>query len=273
MGEEQYHADPAPMPSLSRGTICDLIYRSPAHAWIDHPRLNPTWQPDVDKKFDVGQASHDALLCGMERVQPLDFPDWRTKAARDAREGVRSIGKLPVLVRQYEKIERMVVAARKFWKDCPDLDGFAFEHGTTEVSAFWLEDSTWCRVRWDWISNDKRLIVDYKTTENAGADWPRRSIVAHGLDIQDHWYRRGARAVIGGDPSFVFLVQEVDPPYAVQAFALEPAFQEIGKAKCDVGLRIWRECLERNEWPAYQNRIAYVEPNAWQMAEAEAMES
>lgn len=279
--EDAYHADPAPAPSLSRGTIFDLIYRSPAHARLGHPRLNPQWAPDEDTKFDRFRAAHDALLCGMERVQPLAFADWRKKEAKDARTALREAGKLPVLTHQYEQIKEMVAAARAFWRACPDLADFPFEAGTTEVTVIWFEfdeknrmdplAQTWCRARLDWISNDKRVIVDYKGTDFIGGDWPRRAIVPQGLDLQEHWYKRASRRILSADPSFLFLVQETEPPYACRLFGLEPAFQEIGMQKCEAGLRIWRDCMRSDEWPSYPNRISWVEPTAYQMADAEAL--
>ena len=44
--EAEYHADPAPEPSLSRSLAHTLLTRSPRHAWQAHPRLNPAWLPD-----------------------------------------------------------------------------------------------------------------------------------------------------------------------------------------------------------------------------------
>lgn len=60
--EAEYHADPAPAPSLSSGIARALLARSPRHAWIMSPRLNPEWAPVEKKAFDLGRAGHRAVL-------------------------------------------------------------------------------------------------------------------------------------------------------------------------------------------------------------------
>ena len=273
MPAAEYHADPAPEASLSRGAICDLLYYSPRHCWTHHPRLNPHWVYENDKAFDLGNAAHDALLCGMGRVVPLEFKDFRTKAARAARLETIEMGKLPVLAEQYEQISVMVETAKAFWTDSIHLAGINFGAGMTEISAFWIEgeERTWCRARFDWIANDRSLIVDYKSTLGAAHPqwWAHRHLVQEGLDVQAAWYLRAAartcpESVMAGT-DFLFLVQECNPPYACSLVALDRGYLEMAEEKVEHGLRLWRQCSARNLWPGYTSRVHWVAPDSFQM--------
>ena len=68
MTHADYHADVgSPVPSLSSSIANVLISRSPLHAWMAHPRLNPDWRPEPwNKRLDFGTFAHKLLLEGNE---------------------------------------------------------------------------------------------------------------------------------------------------------------------------------------------------------------
>src|SRR4051812_43711235 len=77
---EDYHRDICPEPSLSNSLAGILLSRSPKHAWLAHPRLNPNYKPEESKVFDKGSAAHALLLEGidlMEVIDPADYPGER----------------------------------------------------------------------------------------------------------------------------------------------------------------------------------------------------
>src|SRR4051812_46738879 len=86
-----YHADPCPAPSLTQSVAKILLAKSPLHAWHAHPRLNPDYQHNDDTKFDVGNIAHKMLLGRGKQIEVLEFDDWRTKAAKEAREKAASV--------------------------------------------------------------------------------------------------------------------------------------------------------------------------------------
>ena len=57
-----YHADPSPRPSLSSTLARVILDQSPLHAWTRHPRLNPFYESEDRKTFDIGRAAHRAVL-------------------------------------------------------------------------------------------------------------------------------------------------------------------------------------------------------------------
>lgn len=263
---EEYHADPCEIPSLSRSTIIDLLSRSAAHAWFNHPRLNPNFQKDEgEKKFDIGQAAHSLLLEGLDNVAVIEAEDWRTKMAKEKRDEAREQGKFPLLLYQYEEVKIMVESAHRQIFACTELGIADLQlDGDSELSYIWQEEETWLRVRPDWVSQDHKLIFDYKTTGiSVNPSELARHIVNMAYDVQDSLYSRGVKAVHGVDPKFIFIFQEIEKPYFCSFIGLPPEFMEMGKQKVEYGIFLWQECMSRNEWPPYPNRVCWIDLPAW----------
>ena len=265
---DDYHAD-KDGPSLSSSIAAILISRSSLHAWFAHPRLNPNYSSDESAEFDYGTAAHSLLLDGDESgLVIVDADDWRTKAAKEARDVARSSGKTPLLSRQIAKVRAMVKAAKDAVASS-ELAG-VFDGSINEHSIYWNEGDIRCKARPDLINDAMRLIVDYKTCANAEPDAFMRAGLSYGYDIQDAFYRRGMKA-LGKNYNFVFLAQEKEPPYACSLVALDPAMQDMADRKVDFALANWQACLKANRWPGYPNRIAYITPPAWYAAQAEEL--
>ncbi len=273
ISSEEYHTDPCSTPSLSRSTIIDLLDRSPAHAWFNHSRLNPDFKKNEDeKKFDLGQACHSLLLEGIDNAEVIEVEDWRTKAAKEARDQAREKGKIPLLLHQYDQVKEMVGLAMGQIRICEELGIIDLQgDGTSEMSYVWQEEdknatgiSPWLRVRPDWVSNDHKIILDYKTTGQSGNPSEiARYIINMRLDIQNALYVRGVKAIQGEEPKFIFLFQETDAPYLCSIVGLPPDFLEIAKQKVEYGIFLWQTCLAQNEWPGYPNRVAWIELPQW----------
>jgi hypothetical protein len=93
---ENYHADPAPVASLSSSIANILIDQSPLHAYLAHPRLNLRYQREEDSRFDLGSAAHMMLLERREdKIVRVQAKDWRTNAAKDARAAAQATGSTP----------------------------------------------------------------------------------------------------------------------------------------------------------------------------------
>ena len=268
MSHELYHADPCPVASLSRGTIMDLLNECPKRAWFNHPRLNPAYRPDDDEKFDIGKVAHSLFLEGIDKVEVLNYDDWRKKEAQILRDDARKNDRIPLLKKQYDSVIELVEAAHKaLFESELQLD---LGMGDSELTYIWREDEAWCRVRPDWISKDRKIILDYKTTgSSADPDAFVKSIISYGYDVQESFYRRGVKSVEGKAPKFFFMVQETSEPYLCSFIALPPMFQSLGEQKVNWGLDIWRRCMETNRWPAYPNKVCFVDVPAWALTQWE----
>lgn len=268
MSFAEYLADPAPVPSLSRSAIVDIL-DSPLRCWWNHPKLNPHCPPEKEKtQFDIGSAAHDLLLKGGDAVAVIEgFNDYRKDAAKEARDDARKAGKTPLLRNQYEEVLGMVTAAKKAIAECPDLPMCDLSDGAAEVTYCWREGETWIKIRVDWIRAHKNLILDYKTTGvSAHPEAFGRIAISSGLDIQESLYRRGVKAVEGVDADFIFMAQEVEPPYLCSFFRLDAMTLDMGDQKVERGLELWRKCLSTGEWPGYPPTIQTLEAPPWAMA-------
>jgi PDDEXK-like domain of unknown function (DUF3799) len=269
---EQYHGDPAPQPSLSASIATILLDQSPLHAWLAHPKLNPRFQRETDSRFDLGSAAHMMLLEKREdAIVIVPHDDWRTNAAKKLREDAQAEGKYAILQRHYDDVVLMVAKATDFLATS-ELAGM-FETATAEQTVIWQEGEYWFRCRPDLLSADKRVILDYKSTGSASHEAFGKQIGRLGYDLQAEVYTRGLTIVTGVEPAFVFLAQEITPPYACSLTALSNAYRAVGNAKVKRAMTIWKDCLRRNDWPSYTSQIAYVEPKIWDLTELEMQES
>jgi hypothetical protein len=267
---EMYHADPAPVASLSSSIANILIDQSPHHAWLAHPRLNLQYKREEDSRFDLGSAAHMMLLERREdRIVRVQAKDWRTNAAKDTRAAAQANGQFAVLEHQYEDMVAMCAVAQDYLLTTELGDMLAT--GDPERTVLWNEDNIWYRCKPDLMSADRRILLDYKSTSSASPEFFSKQIGRMGYDLQSEFYTRGVNAVTGReDTTFVMLAQEITPPYACSLMSLSNTFREVGKLKVARAINLWRQCLTKNEWPGYTNKILYAEPKPWDAAEMEA---
>lgn len=261
-----YHADPCPEPSLSNSIAKLICLSSPLHAKHRHPRLNPQCEPDDAEHLDIGTAAHAVLLEGEAAVTIVDAGDWRTNAAKEARDVARAAGRIPLLRRKWADVQAMVTSAREQLdrvRDGRDM----FRDGKPEQTLIWQEENgIWCRARLDWLRPD--AIDDFKTTgASANPDnWTRRTMFEMGFDMQCAFYLRGLKAVTGFDATFRFAVQETDPPYALSVITLGPDALCLAEKKILYAIEKWRDGLDGGDWPGYARRTCYATLPPWHEA-------
>jgi hypothetical protein len=207
-----YHADPCSKPSLSASIAKVLCDESPAHAWQRHPRLNPAYQREETSTFDVGSAAHAMLLEDNDPCVGVAAKDWRTKDAREQRDAIRQMGRIPLLMDQYERVIELAAHARTALREL-DMWPTPLTGGKPEQTIIWREgtgrDAVVCRGLIDWLRDDLVVFDDLKTTTR-GANplrWAERRIWELGLDVQGAFYQRGLKAITGEtvEPRFVVI--------------------------------------------------------------------
>ena len=160
----------------------------------------------------------------------------------------------------------MVLKARDVLKTA-DFTKNVWEEGRCEQSLIWKDGDIWCRSRLDWLVESANFILDYKTTTNADPFYLCRRIVPQmGYDVQEAFYRRGYTAIFGKRPTFIFLFQEVEPPFACSLVSLAPSMQELADNKVVRAMKMWGECVASGHWPSYTTKVHYAEVEAWQVA-------
>ena len=259
---ESYVADPCVDPSLSKGIMHKLLTKTPAHARQAHPRLNPDREDDNSGRADIGSAVHSMILGGAE-VQYEVFPDFKTKAAREWRDGVYNDGGIPILEKNRAAVENGAGPARAKLATLPGWDGKV----ETEGTMIWQDGGAWKRGRFDMWAPGPNKMIDVKTTTAANpGDWIRKTMVQGGYDLQAEHYLQGLRANGKGNEhtEFLFLLVEIAPPYCCAFVGLDPAYSDAAKRKCAMATRTWTRCMKSGQWPGYTDMIHYAEWKPWQ---------
>jgi hypothetical protein len=260
-----YHSDCCPEPSLSSSIAKKLCLESAAHAQHAHVRLNPAAVEEEAEHFDIGTAAHALLLEGTQNIAVIDAKDWRTKAAKEARDLARGAGQTPLLAARWADVQAMVAAARAQLDRHKDGGAAMFTNGKPEQTLVWIEhdddDPTadvWCRARLDWLRPG--AIDDYKTAgATANPETWTRSMFSFGFDLQAAWYLRGLRHLTGLDDAlFRFAVQETYPPYALSVVALGPDALMLAEKKCLYALEVWRASRKSRDWVGYPRRTCFA---------------
>lgn len=271
-----YHADQlGDTPTLSCSIAKVLVSASPKHAWANHPRLNPLFEPDADDKFDLGTAAHSLFLEGDGNVEVFTYNDWRSKAAQEGRAEARAHGKTPMLGKDWDRVVAMVDALRSQLATLK-IDPPLFTAGQPEVTVVWNEQGVLCRSRLDYLHDTFLAADDLKSTHSANPDtWTRRTMWDIGADLQVAFNCRGVKAVTGIEPEFRFVVIETKPPFELIVVSLEPEARAFAETKVDKALDLWKRCLDTNTWPGYPKDICYASLPPWletQYLEREARE-
>lgn len=254
LDERIYHAHPALSASGAKRLLppgCPALFR--------HDRDNGG-RPNK-REFDVGHAAHAAVLgVGLELVV-VDADDWRTKAAKEARDAAYAEGKCPVLAKEKAAVDAMASEIRRH-----PIASKLLDHGRPEVSVFWRDEERNIdrRARFDWLPHgDGGLLVvpDYKTTASAEPRAFARSIFSFGYDMQAVFYMDAIRAAgIAEDVEFRFIAQETTPPYLITVHELDDNALVVGRKRVDEACAVFRECTETGIWPGYSDGIELVPP-------------
>lgn len=274
MSEATYRADPCDLPSLTQSIAKILLDESPLHAWHAHPRLNPDYVHDDDRKYDVGNIAHKLMLGRGKNIGVLEFDDWRTKAAKEQREAAAAEGKLAVLGKHYALATRMVEAAREQLDHRGLRHVFREGHGEVVITA--RDDDICLRQMIDWLTPDRLIFADYKTTDMSVAPHLLgRQMVTAGWPIQA---AQGERLLDILDPDnagrrkFYFVVQETERPYALNVVEITEGTMTMGRKQLDMAVATWRRCFALDRWPSYPNEIVRPEYPGWHETQVLARE-
>lgn len=241
---------------------------SPAHFYHD-----ATHPPEPRAVFDRGSAAHRLVLGVGADIVEIDADDWRKKAAREQRDEAYATGHIPLLAAEHARVQEMAAALRQH----PIAAALLARPGHPEVSAFWTgDDGVERRCRFDYLPNpvvDERFIAwDYKTVYGSAEPAAlARTVARFRYHMQDAWYRDGIRHCLDvAEPAFLFVFQEIDPPYCVNVVELDPYAVEIGAKLCARAVEVYSECFLNGSWEAWRD-VSQVSLPRWAEMEAERL--
>jgi hypothetical protein len=281
MAAADYHADPVSDPSLSSSIAKLLIDATPRHAWAAHPRLNPTFAPDDDSKFDLGAAAHEMLLGRGAGFDVVDAANWQTKGAREERARSRAAGRTPILTEQFDRatdmarsvIERLaaIPEAAELAERIPGLIGCCLANGVGERVVVWRDiGGPLCRAMLDFHGPSRADVWDLKTTGvGLSNEALSRLIINLGYDLSAGFYLRGlaqAFPEFAGRFRWRWIFVEDQAPFEVRVIEPNAELLAIGDRKAALAIEKWRRCLETGLWPGYPPTVARIVAPPWAFA-------
>jgi hypothetical protein len=262
---EEYFADPCPEPSLSNSGIGILLRQSPMHFAAQHPRLNGGVEAKrASAQMHRGSIVHRLALGAGKDYAVIEAKDWRTNAAKGAREEAEAAGLCPILTHQFQEAQLQADAIRQHLDDI--LLGEPF---LPEVVLAWQIETKhgliWCRGMIDAWCPSLLLAVDLKSTTDASPAAATRRMINGGYDTQDAWYSRGLGHVTGeaGKVRFATLFCENDPPFASHAVTIDEAWRSSSWDLCEEAAEIFAKCKKANQWPGYPRDPQLLNPPDW----------
>lgn len=254
MPEPEYHGHEG---SLSASGAKLLAPPAPCPAKFKWQRDNPVFKD----AFDFGSGAHRLVLGKGADIEVIPFDNWQTKAAKEAKADARAAGKIPLLTKDYATAQEVAAAVK-----ADPIAGSLFSAGDAEVSLFWPDPETGIirRARFDWLTPQaegrRRFIVDLKTARTAEPDGFGKSAADFGYAISAANYVDGAIACgLADDPAFLLAVVEKEPPYVVTTFQVDDDLLELGRVLMRKAIRLYAECMERDEWPGYSADVVPLE--------------
>ena len=196
-----------------------------------------------------GTAAHALIVEGQEafdkEVRVLTGSPY-TKAYKEEKAEYEEQGFIVLKEDDVNLIQSM--------KDSMVYEGNAYLNAkgkVAEASIYWYEDDVLCKCRPDMLcpplkepnSDNKIVIVDYKTTISCEPFAFNKSVKKYGYDMQAAWYRRGLLMAGYDVEDFVFIAQEKVHPYASKVF-------RITKEQIDFGWTMMENYLE--DYKEYQ---------------------
>jgi hypothetical protein len=246
---------------------------SPLHAWWKVFKEEPEEATDAT---DIGTIAHDLILGGSDRMAIIDHDDYRTKAAKEARDAARAEGKIPVKRGKIAEIYRCVDSVKDFLI-ANDLQ----LTGQSECEIEWEQDGVACAGRIDhhWAP-DHPMILDLKFVENAHPESLASACIRYGYDIQAAAYTSALEHLhpeLAGRVDFLFVFAEKAPPFAITPVRLGGSMKALGQSRWARAIDLWRHCMEaygpETPWPSYTDQVERVLAPAWAVAaETEASE-
>lgn len=243
---DEYHR----IDAFSSSLATTLLTRSPLHA-----RAEQTGERErgSTKSMDVGTVAHALVLGKGKRFAVLDFANYKTKAAQEARDASAERGITPILRHEMDEVERMVKAVRE------QLDRRRIVlDGISEAAIRWTEQTPFgdvaCRGMLDHLVLSRGRIYDFKFCADASPAKVERSAESYGYAVQAAAYTRAVarlRPDLAGRIKFSFVCVETDPPYAMNVCEPDGVFREIGETRWLKAVAEWGACLQSGEFRGY----------------------
>jgi len=273
-----YHGEPLKNFMSAHGLI--QILRSPAHYKIFRDHRNEKSEPirfggaahryiftgDQATPVEFGSAAHKFLFQNGLGLATVPLKGYESEAFSKAEQEIierHGTDCLIVTERDMKKIITMAALLKRH-----PLAKSALVNGVPELSGVFIRtdfEGILTKVKTDYLLEDIRVIVEYKTAVDARVEKFQRQVIDLGYDIQCGYYVDAMKQLTGKDWRFLFIVQEKDPPFAVNFFMATPELIELGMKKVRKGLEIFWKIMnsDKDFDKMYDDKIIELYPPTW----------
>jgi len=231
-------------PRLSQSIAKMLLGRSPYVAWHYHRQLGGLSM--TSDPMDTGNLIDERVFSG-EKVVVLDFKDWRTNAAKEARAEAREKGLVPILTKQANKLQPLVSRIR----DVMRSSGIDTEDQRWHVQdrLTWEQDGVMCEGTPDlWgagILDGVLDVVDLKTSKRFEPDrLPNKAAAEWAIQAAAYpWALSILYPEWAGRIRWRWLLAETEAPYDVRWAAPTGDLLVLGEQKWARAVGIWKQLI------------------------------
>ncbi len=251
---DQYHKSQG----ISSSGI-NLILESPAKYYYHY--ISGNAKRDTKATF-LGKAIHLlALEPELFQQKFVLMPEGFTlhsSANKKIHADVIALGKMPIRQAEFEESSKIAYAIRhkKAFAQAISIKG------NIEDSIYWQDDNgALLRARPDFYNDI--VIIDIKSTQSAAEEDFKNSILNYGYHIQAALQIDGLEKITGIKRTFIHVAVEKDPPYLSACYMLDQATIDFGRSEYKRGSRLYKQCLEMDDWPGYPETIQTISLPDW----------
>lgn len=233
---------PAESPDLAFGSAVHCRVLEPA-AFDDRYCV----APDVDRRTKAGKADWEAFQAVNAGRGVLSADDW---------QAVEAVGRA---VHAHPAARALLDAA-----------------ADRELSGLWMCPDTGLalKLRADAIADlgGEYVCCDLKTSRDASRRAFERSIWTYRYDLQCVHYLSGLAALGRPCDSFVFIVVEKQPPFAVNCFRMDDEVLAVARDERRRLLRKLGECERTGRYPGYSDEVVRIGLPRYALADIDEQE-
>jgi hypothetical protein len=280
---EQYFAEPCPDAAFTNSGAKTLLSRTPADFADDHPAIGaPPERAQASAAMLKGDVVHQLALGKGRGYQIIDAADYKSNAAKAARDKAIEAGLTPVLAHKFKEAEALadilrarieaslshIGAARGL---TVPKDGYVYE---TEVVIAWTEkvgnQTIWCRGMIDVWCPPLSVALDPKVTKYIYNDKIDAHVANQGWDMQATLYKRGIEQIrpdLAGRVMFGNLLMHPDMPHRARNIEIDEAARTSCQADIERAMKIFAGCMVSNTWPDFGLDFHKRSAPSWKMKE------
>lgn len=261
MPEAEYRA----RPEISASGLKILATKTPRH--FQHDYLEK--KRKQTKTLEFGKAAHMALLEPERFARTYVVAPECDKRTKEGKALYAAFVEQHADAKHIEHDDMQTILAMKEAIANKQAAQAVIATGHAEVTMIAEIDGVPVRGRADWITLQTPLITDVKTAQDASPQGFERDAYKYGYHIQAWVYRTLYHAITGKWVPFVFLVTESAAPHCVAVYHASDEMLALGELQGRAALRVWKQCQESNNYPAYHETIQPLGIPAYAMKQPE----